>query len=1597
MADRDFENLLKVIEQLNSQLDRLAERATKIQEKFSSGSFGVDQLKALRVELDKITETFAKKDLKLQNLVKERDIAESTRGFAALEKSISTLELKIRALREERANLGLHDPSGIAEFEREYSRITSAIEKSEKALSSFQSRMRNKYTPLGTLKGAGDTPQKYDVDLEGRLAATAPRPVDYDLEGRLGKSIPEFTASRAKEIRDMGREAAIQMINQLQKEILEGAINARNQAATSPVYNIGTGQTPKPGKQYIPGGFEDSGGLGAEFSALNDRIRRASKAYDKDFFSMSEKEEEEQRLKESLRKRILSESRYAQALKAAESQDFTINNLKRVQTRGTAGVERLQFEKTDPSGIQRNLDLYVNQQGKATAGISNQFRSFGQGVIRDIGELTKWSIALAAVYGPMRKVAELTQTMIENQTRLAEATVSVNSSFLDQGKIFDIAATQANAAGESVEGVIDAFTLAYRAAGGGADQVERLSTAQSLLSSSLVLSKLSTLDQATAIDTLAAALRQTFQGEGGLSKGTELLDKWVRVTKVANVDLASLATGFAVLGDAADAAGINADELNGIIGALGETGVASGRELANTARALVAGFQSDQARKALEGVGVAFEDTSGQARPFLEIMRELSELRQGEIIDDTAFSKLTLALGGGTRRQAAFATFIENFGRVGQIADESSRASGDAQAALAKQLETVQTSLTQLNNAFSSLAQTMGTEGGFLGIISKSVDGVTLLVKGFDSLVSILGKATPAMAAFIATSLILKYRGQGGIQQALFGVGQGFERDPVLSRLSQYGGGNINNVPAAGAGRQFLQNNVLGTNVSSGIFQGIGAALIPALTNFSNKEDRFGGVKAGADIAGGIVGALVAGPAAYFIGAAIGTSIAEVFVNSTIARKTDIFGYQATGLGEAGKPPPSRDEIDLDRALQDAEIKLYESIGFGNEALGRLITSGTSFQEDLVENLNEAIEKGDRKSFEKVLGGATGYGVNAETLLKNTGISRDFLEQAFKERRPVEFTQETYAYGLASPEARRGIDEAKAARTARGDVEGEETAFSRLIEENKNAYKDLIAAIRESSKDQLTAQRISGEVKGADYGRRSQALGGFDTKALNYYTALGDKFIEVNKGVDNASEAFEAFNQIIVTGASDSIPEITSIVGEIQTLINILSDPKLHEEDILNLGGIDAAKQKLEELQETGANLLTDVYDQTRLQGLKIPQVQGDINKPLQTGEYQQVIEVAKQMQDEFYQGFLDIPDDLYDSLKDSFEEWAQLVEDSGDTFFQKVSDIDPQFFQQALSKLIEEGKIQSQQASPFGIQQLNITSQQGANLQSQIDYFTQYLSTNFPQYEQKPEEFGVIFSDYVTDVLHGDNLAVKLALEKLVEINQKQLDGQYNIPEGATFWVPLTAAYYRPQSQGGMGDINIPELDTNTTATEQNTSALNLLGTAFGNMASQFPTYFASEKGLTPIPEELNLKPGQEGINKTFESAGQQLTQQGLELYQKSERDSTYTPQDGGGFSNFIETLKAGLSAAFQSLTGPLGVLQGAVGEKLGTGSIGARIPDTNVDRTQTTRLDIKFESTTQILLDGRIIATAIKPYLAADLLKLEGSQGTITKKYVI
>lgn len=101
-------------------------------------------------------------------------------------------------------------------------------------------------------------------------------------------------------------------------------------------------------------------------------------------------------------------------------------------------------------------------------------------------------------------------------------------------------------------------------------------------------------------------------------------------------------------------------------------------------------------------------------------------------------------------------------------------------------------------------------------------------------------------------------------------------------------------------------------------------------------------------------------------------------------------------------------------------------------------------------------------------------------------------------------------------------------------------------------------------------------------------------------------------------------------------------------------------------------------------------------------------------------------------------------------------------------------------------------------------------------NYWTKYLAQargydTAEQYQKaKPEdfqEFNFILKDNKFQKITSTAEAIQFVLQDILDTEKKQLEGQWNIPEGATFWVPLTSLFNN-------GNKNLPGLPGTQEAT---------------------------------------------------------------------------------------------------------------------------------------------------------------------------------------
>jgi TP901 family phage tail tape measure protein len=1351
-------------------------------------------------------------------------------------------------------------------------------------------------------------------------------------------------------------------------------------------------------------------------------------------------------------------------LNRIKAANFTQADIKRVVDYGNSyKVIQLEQRRTvegteGMSRVMRRLNLTMDQAGNIFTSTQKQFRTFFSAIQRNIAEMIKWSAATLLVWGAIRKLSDLIQLAIDNETKLANIAVILGRAHGDLAQVFNDAAEAAAATGIAIDGVLEGYTQAYRATGNIADASERARVAQQLLIDSLILSRLSTLNQATAMDTLTGALRQAGLG---LDEGQVLLDKWVAVSRKANVDMNTLAESFAITATAAQGVGLDIDKLNGIIATIAEVTTLSATESGNAIRAFISGFTSDAAVRELSQFGIAVTDTTGEARDFLAVMEEVAALQQAGIISDSELNKIAGAIGGGARREAQVVAVLSNLGRAQQVAEVSAAAHGEAEEALAIQLETVQTSITALANSFQVLARTLGDEGGVLNGAQVLLTIFEQLVKLATSLTKVLGDMTP-----IVTALAVAFAATSKNTRDLLAIRLGTSlssKIPLLSSLLQPPSTSYDQAGQATTtqgGRLFRPG--FG---SSGAALG-GQVLAGGFTALSAIQDVRQGNISGAvsSIAGGVIGALVTGGSP--VGIVIGTAAGEAFANATLNYDTEFGNFFKEIFRDSTKEGLEEGVLDSEQAISD----VFSSAG--QAFTGSLLKEGP---------LTEAIGKFGSKIVSSASQGLF-------PLLASLGVSG--FEGA------LGFTPEQAGLMLAGDEERRRVELLREQQQAQVGFGAQPGQFQLGIVEQQQAlladYGEFLNNLERVTAEETRARALGGEITERELRVALEQIPKLQAITTRYFAAFGEGFKELNPEIRSTEDAFRAFTDLVVNGSEEQIKHLSNLANEIAELQNQIDIARQSGQDFIittpddqNTLNIDETVRKTipeaEELRDTlidGASTFATVMENAmRIANIQLPSI---VTLDVRAEDLDRVYERAKQLQSEFIAETFDEGLNKGLSEEDIRSTFEPIMVQAGES---GGYDYAVGFMQQFLAVAVEQmqaaGEILAPAPSRIQLRPLDISSGEFpaamARYQQLAGSIQSQLAGQGIEWSPDEETFAGLFTDYVAQPITADLGLLNLAMRELIDIEKKQLEGVYNLPTDSSFFVPFQG-YKLGADGGGGGGAGAGAL--NTSASNLNNSAdqltlaakllqdklerdkavqareerrppderlekilarerrleappLQTLGTR--RRIEEFPPQPEPTEGIPPSPMYGPRTPDFSGrsfesiidsIKKMFEGISiediirMSLIQGAIvpvsvpagEVEGRPRFDTEIpTTTTLGAGEDLLGTIRQFFINMFSELQSP-----GLNADVAKAGGLSGGVPTGNIFEKMnsvfdllsqkiqnlsgfSTNLRITSTTTTNLIVDGRTLANIVKPYLYEDMIRFEESSTSISKNIVV
>lgn len=451
------------------------------------------------------------------------------------------------------------------------------------------------------------------------------------------------------------------------------------------------------------------------------------------------------------------------------------------------------------TGLEASIQAAMRNAGKGAVinlGTSGkQIASLSQPLGRITGQADQFTksmeaanarvFAFGASVGIINNVAKafkgIITSTIEVETSLANIYSVLDKAGLSAKEFESGLFEAAKNAGQSFKVAADAALELSRQGLNSQDVLKRLND-------TLILTRLSGLDSAAAVEGLSAAYN-SFAGTGITT--TEILNKLVAVSQKYAVSEKDLIEGIKRAGSTAQQAGVSFDELAALITAVQEKTARGGAVIGNSFKTIFARLQDKTTLEYLSDLGIGVTDLEGKVLPATAIMEGLaakfndfSKIGQADIAEKLGgiyqLGNLLAALQDLSSEQSKYTGAIK-------VSAEAADQAYQKNAALNNTLESI---LNRVSVSAEQLGATLGSLGvtdnlkNILNFFTWLLDGIQKVLqedsgigKFFKGLVAGIGNliSGPGLALFGA--IILKLSRdlvQFGFSslKSFFGIGQ---------------------------------------------------------------------------------------------------------------------------------------------------------------------------------------------------------------------------------------------------------------------------------------------------------------------------------------------------------------------------------------------------------------------------------------------------------------------------------------------------------------------------------------------------------------------------------------------------------------------------------------------------------------------------------------------------------------------------------------------------------------------------------------------------------------------------------------------------------
>ena len=366
-----------------------------------------------------------------------------------------------------------------------------------------------------------------------------------------------------------------------------------------------------------------------------------------------------------------------------------------------------------------------------------------------------------SLYEIIRKIGDVAkrafQTVKELDASMTQTAVVTNFSVGDMWEKLPQYTATANQLGSTIKDVYDATTLYYQ-------QGLNTNQAMGIATETLKMARIAGIEAAEATDMMTAALRGFNMqiNEVSASRINDVYSKLAAITASNTEELGSAMTRTASI---ANSAGMQFETTTAFLAQMIETTREAPENLGTAMKTIVARFQEmkkspdefideegnvtsiNRVDTALRSVGVSLTDAQGQFRKlddvFLDLASRWDTLSQGQ-------QRYVATMAAGSRQQSRFIAMMSNYERTMELVDAANNSAGASQEQFNKTLESMDTKLNKLKNAWDQFA--MGLTNST--ILKGAIDGFTSGITVINNFIDTIGKISPKPFENINKSLV---------------------------------------------------------------------------------------------------------------------------------------------------------------------------------------------------------------------------------------------------------------------------------------------------------------------------------------------------------------------------------------------------------------------------------------------------------------------------------------------------------------------------------------------------------------------------------------------------------------------------------------------------------------------------------------------------------------------------------------------------------------------------------------------------------------------------------------------------------------------------